>query len=423
MSAARTRSSTITIPPPPRAPPRSPGDDHHNSEDCYPRALRASSREPSGASTPTGTTTGSAAASARNRRRSLSNIALMDNITNLQASSSSSRHHAAHSRSHSRAHSQSFSTNTMPSFSFPAALTVPHHPSQPHPIGGGGGNGGDLMIPTTTITNTVLPTLSPSAPAAYEAYSPDRPYLPGQPKSLSGIALRAFGLGAALALGATGTLVLVLTTSSPLWRLPFFLAALATFHFLEFWTTARYNTREADVSSFLLTANWPAYAIAHTTASLECLVANVFFPPGGGGSGGAAWYGLLLPFPRLLGPCVTAAGVALVVVGQVVRSAAMAQAGPSFNHIVQQTQKREHIIVTTGIYGALRHPSYFGFFWWGLGTQLAMGNALCLVAYAAVLWRFFAARIRHEEVFLVKFFGDEYIEYRKRVGTKIPFVP
>lgn len=263
---------------------------------------------------------------------------------------------------------------------------------------------------SSVLTDTLLPTVSPTAPSQYEAYSPEKPYLPGQPKSLSGIALRAFCLGSALATGLIATLAVLLFTSSPLWRLPFFLASLSTFHFLEFWTTAAYNTREAEVSSFLLTANWPAYAIAHTAAAVECLVTNVFFP------------GRRLAPVAGLGAVGMVLGLLLVAVGQVVRSAAMVQAGPSFNHIVQQTQKREHALVTTGIYGKLRHPSYFGFFWWGLGTQLAMGNALCLAAYAAVLWRFFSSRIRHEEVFLVKFFGDEYVNYRKQVGTKIPFV-
>lgn len=28
-----------------------------------------------------------------------------------------------------------------------------------------------------------------------------------------------------------------------------------------------------------------------------------------------------------------------------------------------------------------------------------------------------------EEAALIRFFGSDYIEYRKRVGTKIPFVP
>lgn len=243
----------------------------------------------------------------------------------------------------------------------------------------------------------------------FEAFTPDKAYLPGQPKSLAGIALRAFCLGLGLAIGVVATLTLLLATGSPLWRLPFFLSALATFHFLEFWTTAAYNTREADVSSFLLTANWPAYAIAHSVASLECLVTNLLFPN---------WS--LVPFH--LGTLTMFVGIGLVVIGQVVRSVAMVQAGPSFNHIVQQKPKEDHILVTTGIYGSLRHPSYFGFFWWGLGTQLAMGNVLCFVGYAAVLWRFFSQRIRHEEVFLVKFFGGEYLDYRKKVGTKIPFV-
>ncbi|KAJ4391143.1 farnesyl cysteine-carboxyl methyltransferase [Gnomoniopsis smithogilvyi] len=254
------------------------------------------------------------------------------------------------------------------------------------------------------------PPQSPHAEERSEAFSPDKLYLPGQPKSLSGIALRAFCLGIALAVGCIATAAVLLATSSPLWRLPFFLTALATFHFLEFWTTAAYNTREAEVSSFLLTANWPAYAIAHSVASLECLVTNLVFP-------GREWA------PFHLGTLSMLLGLLLVVIGQVVRSVAMIQAGPSFNHIVQQTQKQEHILVTTGIYGSLRHPSYFGFFWWGLGTQLVMGNVVCFVGYAAVLWRFFSSRIRHEELFLVKFFGGEYLDYRKKVGTKIPFVP
>lgn len=269
---------------------------------------------------------------------------------------------------------------------------------------------GPLLSSVLRSETDTLPTLSPMAQTQFEAYSPDKPYLPGQPKSLAGIALRAFCLGAALAVGTIGTISTLLMTASPLWRLPFFLAALATFHFLEFWTTAAYNTREADISSFLLTANWPAYAIAHTAAALECLVTNLFFP-------GRSWAPFHTGVPLML------LGLGLVVTGQAVRSAAMAQAGPSFNHIVQQTQKREHVLVTTGIYGSLRHPSYFGFFWWGLGTQLAMGNVVCFVAYTAVLWRFFSSRILHEEVFLVKFFGEEYVDYKKKTGTKIPFVP
>ncbi|KAK3943061.1 Isoprenylcysteine carboxyl methyltransferase family-domain-containing protein [Diplogelasinospora grovesii] len=255
-----------------------------------------------------------------------------------------------------------------------------------------------------------LPLLSPSAASAHAAsHSPDRAYFPHQPKSLAGIAVRSFCLGIALTLGVGGTVGVVVFTSSPLWRLPFFLASLSLFHFLEFWTTAAYNTRAAEVGSFLLTANWPGYAIAHSAATFECLLTNLAWPD-------RSWA------PLHTAPLLCLMGLMLVVVGQTVRSVAMVQAGPSFNHLVQHQRSSGHVLVTTGLYGRLRHPSYFGFFWWALGTQLVLGNVVSFFAYAAVLWKFFSTRIRHEEELLVKFFGDEYIDYRDKVPTMLPFV-
>jgi protein-S-isoprenylcysteine O-methyltransferase len=43
--------------------------------------------------------------------------------------------------------------------------------------------------------------------------------------------------------------------------------------------------------------------------------------------------------------------------------------------------------------------------------------------FAIVLWRFFYYRTRSEEAALIKFFGQDYVQYRKRVGTKLPFIP
>ena len=89
-------------------------------------------------------------------------------------------------------------------------------------------------------------------------------------------------------------------------------------------------------------------------------------------------------------------GFVLTAVGQVVRTLAMAQAASNFNHHVQVEHKAGHVLVTHGLYRFLRHPSYFGFFWWGLGTQLVLGNVVCLVGYAVVLWQFFSSRIQRE---------------------------
>lgn len=233
---------------------------------------------------------------------------------------------------------------------------------------------------------------------------------PGQSRSLSGIALRAFCLGFTAALALLLTLFTLLTSDSPIWRAPFFLLALSAFHFLEFWVTARRNTLVATTDSFLLTANWPAYAIAHASAFVECVLVSVFFPHR---SWGSSFH---------LSTIALVAGLALVVVGQAVRSAAMLHAGASFNHQIQWAKSESHVLVTTGVYGLVRHPSYFGFFYWGLGTQLVLGNVFCFCAYAGVLWYFFSRRIRIEEVKLVEFFKDDYVQYRKRVGTWMPFI-
>lgn len=251
------------------------------------------------------------------------------------------------------------------------------------------------------------PPWEPDTPPLGE--SPLKPFFAGQPKSLSGIALRAFCLGMAFSAGSVATAAVALLTDSPLWRVPFFLLALSGFHFLEFWTTAARNTPAAGVESFLLTANWPAYAIAHAAAFAECAFVGALFP-------GRSWA------PLGSGPLLLGLGLAMVAIGQAVRSVAMLQAGVSFNHNIQTRKAASHALVTTGIYAWLRHPSYFGFFYWGLGTQLVLGNVVCFCAYAAVLWSFFSRRIRVEETRLVDFFQDDYVEYRKRVGTVLPFI-
>ena len=57
-----------------------------------------------------------------------------------------------------------------------------------------------------------------------------------------------------------------------------------------------------------------------------------------------------------------------------------------------------------------------------LGTQLLLCNPFCAPAYAYASWIFFDERVKSEECALVRFFGEEYIEYVQTVPTRIPFV-
>lgn len=100
----------------------------------------------------------------------------------------------------------------------------------------------------------------------------------------------------------------------------------------------------------------------------------------------------------------------------------MAEAGTNFNHTLAKIKREGHVLVTTGVYAWLRHPSYCAFFWWALGTQVLVGNKICFLGYLFVLWNFFKRRIKGEELTLVAFFGQDYVEYRERTGTGIPFI-
>ena len=111
----------------------------------------------------------------------------------------------------------------------------------------------------------------------------------------------------------------------------------------------------------------------------------------------------------------------------------MIEAASNFSHQIATEKKASHTLVTSGVYSLVRHPSYFGFFWWSVGTQIFLANPLSTVVFVAVLWRFFSRRIQYfptgfclmsraEENLLVGFFGEEYVDYRKKVGVWIPFI-
>lgn len=219
--------------------------------------------------------------------------------------------------------------------------------------------------------------------AFYERTKPlpfDPSLLPKGSRSLCSISLQSFWLGFALAFCALSTAYLTLIELHPSWRLTAFFGFLSLFHFLEFYTTARFNVPAARSSSFLLFNNGTAYNIAHSLAALEILL-SIFVLPNA-----------YLEYPGY-SPVRIALGLTLVAVGQTVRSVAMAQAGTNFNHTPQMTKKEDHELVTHGLYGYLRHPSYFGFFWWALGTQVLVGNKVCLAGYTFALWNFFNRRI------------------------------
>lgn len=167
---------------------------------------------------------------------------------------------------------------------------------------------------------------------------------------------------------------------------------------LEFLTTAYYNTAEVDDDSFILTDRDLYYVAAASV--VETTIVHRFF--------NYSSFSLVI-------------GLLVVVAGQTCRTIAMYTAGESFNHYVQRERVEKHKLVTWGIYRYLRHPSYFGYFWWYLGMQMVLENWLMAGLGTYKLVAFFKARIHYEEELLRTFFPD-YDDYAKATPVRIPSI-
>lgn len=54
--------------------------------------------------------------------------------------------------------------------------------------------------------------------------------------------------------------------------------------------------------------------------------------------------------------------------------------------------------------------------------QVLLCNPVCLIGYTLASWRFFRERVEEEEYSLIHFFGEQYIDYKRKVTTGLPFI-
>jgi protein-S-isoprenylcysteine O-methyltransferase Ste14 len=112
-------------------------------------------------------------------------------------------------------------------------------------------------------------------------------------------------------------------------------------------------------------------------------------------------------------------GVLLYTAGGVLRLAPVFVLGRRFSGLV--AIQPEHRLVTNGLYGVIRHPSYLGLFvsvlGWGLAFRSGVGVVIAVVMLVVLL-----ARIKAEERLLSQNFGAEYDAYRARTWRLVPYV-
>lgn len=214
--------------------------------------------------------------------------------------------------------------------------------------------------------------------------------------------LTGFLLG--VSCSVTPLLLLLLPSAAP-WAVYFLL--LICFHMSEYLLTAAFRPDTLGFDNFLLNHS-VLYQVMVAFAWMEYWLEWAFFP--------FAW-----SESKQWGP-LSSLGALVCIVGLTTRALGMATCSTNFSHKIESEKRAEHQLVTHGIYAFLRHPAYFGFFWWSVGTQLLLANPLCLLAYTGASWYFFYDRIPHEEELLLEFFGDAYRTYRRKTTIGIPLL-
>lgn len=115
-------------------------------------------------------------------------------------------------------------------------------------------------------------------------------------------------------------------------------------------------------------------------------------------------------------------GSSICLSGEVLRKVAMLTARKSFHHLVQFQQAEDHKLITNGVYRWFRHPAYVGWFYWSIATQIILANPICFILYTIASWLFFRERIHTEEITLLNFFGNEYVQYQQTTKTGLPCI-
>jgi protein-S-isoprenylcysteine O-methyltransferase Ste14 len=169
------------------------------------------------------------------------------------------------------------------------------------------------------------------------------------------------------------------------------------------------------------------------------LLAERYRRPGSGGQKGwdlVAVYGLVLGFTswvvmmpldarrfgwtRHFAPWTEAAGGALLLASSFLLFRAFYD-NTFLSPLVRIQSERRQRVVSTGVYGFVRHPMYLGAVFMFTGTPLLLGSAVGL-AIGGAMTLLLAARIIGEERMLADEL-DGYAEYRRQVRYRLlPFI-
>lgn len=121
---------------------------------------------------------------------------------------------------------------------------------------------------------------------------------------------------------------------------------------------------------------------------------------------------LSLPLQRMIGMPLFVIGLTIMIVAQITL-------WENYSGFV--VIKKDHQLITHGIYRFTRNPIYFGAILVFAGLPVYAASMYGFLAMLAII-PIFLFRIKMEEEMLAEYFGDEYETYRKNTKRLIPFL-
>jgi protein-S-isoprenylcysteine O-methyltransferase Ste14 len=113
-------------------------------------------------------------------------------------------------------------------------------------------------------------------------------------------------------------------------------------------------------------------------------------------------------------------GIAFMLLGMLLRWQAVRTLGKFFTFDV--AAHSDHVVIDTGPYTYIRHPSYTGAILTIFGIGLALANWASIAVILVTAFLGYGYRIKVEEEALTERLGDAYRAYARRTHRLIPFI-
>ncbi len=126
-------------------------------------------------------------------------------------------------------------------------------------------------------------------------------------------------------------------------------------------------------------------------------------------------YGLqwLWPLPIGQTPLLMPVGMVLIVVALIIIAIAVVSFIRVKTHL--EPWKPTSAIVSSGIFSLSRNPIYVGFCISCVGVGLVLNSWWVVFSFLPLAWLLFVLVIQREEDYLERKFGEEYLDYKRRV--------